>query len=546
MARFRLQSLGELARQMLFASPGVRLRQIDAAEALLHDIESAKAYPPDFIIYRITGYRPKETDGNLLTGLALRHDLGLLIEQVADSLDLRTVDLAEPVLSLDEVTERFNVTSKTIQRWRRKGLAARRFQFPDGKRRVGFLLSTVERFLRANGEQVARGGNFSQVDDVERDEILRRARRLATMCHCCRHEIARRIARTLNRSPLTILHTVKKFDDEHPDQAIFAEAAADLDPGDRLTVVRGHRRGVPIRALARRICRSRAEVYRIILEERLNRLLKKKMRFFDDPLYHQADATDVVAAIARAEALPEPATEPNRIPRDLPAYLRELYRVPLLTPGGERGLFLQHNFHKYQFISLRRRVDVASARARDLNRLDSALRRVIESRNALVAANLRLVVSVAKKHLRPGLDLMELVSEGNLILLRAVDSFDMHRGTRFSTYATLALMKGFARSVPQLMRPTRAVSADSQVLDGIEDSDRGGDVSRWIDREQVGQLLSLLNARERGVLAAHYGLDGDRGARTYEQLGAEFGLSKQRVRQIEQAALAKLRAASLN
>src|SRR5207247_260218 len=154
-------------------------------------------------------------------------------ERVSDTLNIATASLAEPVLSIDDVTERFGVTSKTIQRWRRKGLPARRFVFPDGKRRVGFLLGSVERFFATHRDQVQRGTNFSQVDDAEREEILRRARRLATMCHCCVNEISRRIARKLNRSPATVLHTIRKYDQEHAASAIFGQAAEALPEEER-------------------------------------------------------------------------------------------------------------------------------------------------------------------------------------------------------------------------------------------------------------------------------------------------------------------------
>src|SRR5439155_3353004 len=162
-----------------------RALQLASAEDLLHTIEPAKAYPLDFITFKITGYRPKQVSIEQAVGAALQHDLGLLIEQVSQTLDVATTSIAEPVLSIDQVTERFNVTSKTIQRWRRKGLPARRFLFPDGKRRVGFLISSVERFFASHREQVVAGMNFSQIDDAEREEIFRRARRLATQCGCC-------------------------------------------------------------------------------------------------------------------------------------------------------------------------------------------------------------------------------------------------------------------------------------------------------------------------------------------------------------------------
>src|SRR5688500_9692708 len=233
-AKYRIDSIAALARQMAFTPSETRAAQVASAEALLHSIDAAKAYPYDFVVFKITGYHPKVVAADLLTGLALQHDLGLLIEHVSDTLDVVAPSVPEPVLTIEDLTERFNVTSKTIQRWRRKGLPARRFVFGDGKRRVGFLLSSVERFFAGHREQVARGQNFSQVDEAERDEIVRRARRLAVYCGCCINEISRRIARKLNRSPATILHTIRKHDAEHPDAAVFALAAEGVGDEERL------------------------------------------------------------------------------------------------------------------------------------------------------------------------------------------------------------------------------------------------------------------------------------------------------------------------
>jgi hypothetical protein len=101
---------------MTFTPADTRLAQLASAEGLLHDIDAAKAYPFDFIIFRITGYHPRNVGGDLLTGIALQHDLGLLIEQLSDTLDIQTLLLDEPVLSIDDVTEKFNVTSKTFRR----------------------------------------------------------------------------------------------------------------------------------------------------------------------------------------------------------------------------------------------------------------------------------------------------------------------------------------------------------------------------------------------------------------------------------------------
>src|SRR5256885_4231902 len=205
MPRFRLDSLAQLSRQMAFAPQEVRCQQIAAAEDLLYLIDPAKAYPIEFVIFKVTGYRPRGTQQELLTGLALQHDLGLLIEQASATLEQHTRHLTEPVLCIEDVCERFNVTSKTIQRWRRKGLAARRFIYNDGKRRVGFLLRSVERFVAAHGEQVAQKANLSQVDEVELQEILRGARRLAG-CGWPVSELAPRSGPKDEHSPAVGLH----------------------------------------------------------------------------------------------------------------------------------------------------------------------------------------------------------------------------------------------------------------------------------------------------------------------------------------------------
>lgn len=545
MAKFRIDTLDDLARQLTFSPHDTRVAQVAAAEDFLHTLDPAKAYPLDFVIFRITGYHPRDVEPVLFPGLALQHDLGQLIETVYDSLNIRAADLAEPVLSIDDVTEKFNVTSKTIQRWRRRGLPARRFIFPDGKRRVGFLLSSVERFVSIHENQVAEAANFSQVDGLERDVIIRRARRMATECRCCVREITRRIARKLKRSPLTILHIIRKHDQEFPARAIFPQAAPPIDVEQKSFILKKHEKGLDLRHIAGKLCRPSSEIYRVLLEDRIERLKKRKIRFIDDPLYHQDDASLAIDSIVQQEELGHRVSaEELRVPRDLPAYLQELYRTPLLTPARERALFLKFNYHKYLFVSARRRLDPELTRRRDLDELEKHLADATAVKNDIVRANLRLVVSVARKHLRPGMSLMELISEGNITLMRAVEGFDFHKGHRFSTYATLALMKGFARTVPQMMAATRKNSGDATLLEQLPDR-RLSTVTESLTRnDEVAHLLATLDERERQVLCAHFGLNNQPAAETYDQLAQRLGLTRQRVRQIQQLAMEKLRTAA--
>ena len=316
-----------------------------------------------------------------------------MIEQVSETLEVRTVQLAEPVLSIEDVTARFNVTSKTIQRWRRRGLPARRFVFADGKRRVGFLVSSVERFFATHREQVARGTNFRR--------WTRRSGRkwfgghnVGRAVWMLRKEISRRIARKLNRSEVTIAAILKKHDEQNIGDAIFVKAADPVNETQRQRIGGAYRRGTGLKELAWKFGRPRTAIYRAIVEERLERLGKKKVKFIDDPLYHQKDAGVVVREIALTEGLPEKGRpEDGGVPKDLPPYLADLYRTPLLSAGRERALFIEFNYYKFKFVTAGES-EPGVARMGDLDALEGHWRAAVETKNEILRANLRLVVSV--------------------------------------------------------------------------------------------------------------------------------------------------------
>ena len=165
-------------------------------------------------------------------------------------------------------------------------------------------------------------------------------------------------------------------------------------------------------------------------------------------------------------------------------------------------------------------------------------------KNRIIRANLRLVVSIAKKHLGGSQTLFELISDGNVSLMRAVEKFDYSRGNRFSTYASWAIMRNFARSVPrERYRLDRLATVEEDVLDiaaGLQAYDANG-VNLPELRESIDVVLAQLTPRERTILVDHFGLQEARDHKTLEQLSHRLGISKERVRQIEIRALGKLR-----
>src|SRR5947209_8314130 len=173
---FKNPALKQLADQQIrFAPPARRLEQLSRAEKLLAEIDPARQYPYQFICYRITDFRSASYPDLLIDGQDLEHDLCMLIEGLARSTPAVPVEaVAEPVLTLEEISQRLNVSTKTISRWRERGLVGRRV-LQNGRRQVGYLKSVVDRFIAANRDRVERSGRFSQLSDEEKEDILRRA-----------------------------------------------------------------------------------------------------------------------------------------------------------------------------------------------------------------------------------------------------------------------------------------------------------------------------------------------------------------------------------
>ncbi|MET9497020.1 RNA polymerase sigma factor [Streptomyces sp. NPDC006552] len=314
------------------------------------------------------------------------------------------------------------------------------------------------------------------------------------------------------------------------------------------------------------------------------------------------------APAAGAADEPEPA-EPVRGPRadtggpssDLfRQYLREIGRIPLLTAAEEVELARCVEAGLFAEEKLTHAGDLDSRLALDLDRL-VVMGRMAKRR--LIEANLRLVVSVAKRYVGRGLTMLDLVQEGNLGLIRAVEKFDYARGYKFSTYATWWIRQAMSRALADQARTIRvpvhvvelinrvvrvqrrmlqergyeptphevAAHLDlpqervSEVLrlaqepvslhapvgeeddvalgDLIEDGDAASPVESaafLLLRQHLEAVLSTLGERERKVVQLRYGLADGR-PRTLEEIGRIFGVTRERIRQIESKTLNKLR-----
>ena len=282
-------------------------------------------------------------------------------------------------------------------------------------------------------------------------------------------------------------------------------------------------------------------------------------------------------------------------------YLKEIGKVNLLTPEEELSLakrMADGETAKEQLEEIGENIDEDSKKQIDLLIADGE-----KAKKSLAEANLRLVVSIAKRYVGKGMFFLDLIQEGNLGLMKAVDKFDYHKGYKFSTYATWWIRQAITRAIadqartiripvhmvetihkvsrlnrqylqdhgreatpdeiaemmninPDKVREIMKISLDPVSLEtpiGEEEDSHLGDFIEDVDspapaeaasytllREQLNEVLHTLTPREEHVLKLRFGLDDGR-TRTLEEVGKVFNITRERIRQIEAKALRKLR-----
>ncbi|GAC1469083.1 MAG: hypothetical protein NVSMB9_12470 [Isosphaeraceae bacterium] len=317
------------------------------------------------------------------------------------------------------------------------------------------------------------------------------------------------------------------------------------DEATKVQIYRQWRQGVAFEVLAQQHGRKPLAIERIVNEVRATRLLEQNLECMFDPSFDLPSAEKTILA-----PMPEPEKKSMRgsrakAPAGLPPYLASLYGDgPLLNRDQEAHLFRKMNYLKYRAGKLRALLDPSRARTTTLNEIERLQEEALAVKNQLIRSNLRLVVSIAKKRVGTANNFFELVSDGNMSLIRAVEKFDYSRGFKFSTYASWAIMKNFARSIPEeKTRRDRYVTGHEEMFQSAADYRAGEyacESNHRRNQEAVKGILGKLNDRERQILVSRYGIGGAH-EMTLEQLGKELGITKERVRQIESRAQEKLR-----
>ncbi len=277
------------------------------------------------------------------------------------------------------------------------------------------------------------------------------------------------------------------------------------------------------------------------LLERIRQLMERTIEFVDHPIFALDNATEQIEAMRPASVELEP--ELTQVASAI-AFIPSLVQSPLLTCEEERYWFTWMNFLKYRAEHHRQHLDLSHPDRSLIKKIDADLKQSMQVRNHIIQGNVRLIVALGRKMAGSLEQMSDLIGEGMTPLIRSVELFDISRGYRFSTYATWAVRNQMLRFLKRLrLSQENIFEVDSFSLQNIKDKSCLIDPtahSLELKVELVGRMLSTLSERERSLIAARFGLDGQP-KQSLAEIAQKIGLSRERARQIVLAALSKLR-----
>ncbi len=515
---------------------------MDAAEALIADIDPALAYPEDFITFRITGYRPDAgSEPHLVPGDAVRGDLGRFVQLLSATLELKSTRHDARAIPLGDVAQQLGVSTKTIQRYRQQGLVCHHVKFEDGQVRLACYEDALQRYITPRREQLSRAGEFSRLGTEREEAIVQSARILHAETRCSLNEAALQLAERFDRAHETVRGILRRHDQRAADP-IFREHGP-LTERDKRLIDRAVRFGVDVSVVAQRFGRSQETIWRHARSMRIGALEQLSLNWVELPTFALPDAEVVVlsSAILReglhcgpwptaALTIVEDARGQRYVLKneEIDALIAGLH---LLTRRAERG------------------IERAGSRpnAHDIDRIETDLRWVAAIRYRLLLAAMPTALRRIEQHL--GRALTDRLSEVIRVLLKlsvheilaTMVELDPSRGQNYERRVALQLDRALAR----IGLPRGAELAGVRHRDSVIIPRLFAPLEPW--RAVIGprhdlrtRLELIANDVERAVIETRWGWSGAPPC-TVKETAAIMGLSERAVVTAEMNALRTLR-----
>ena len=502
----RTECIAKLADELCFASKPTLVRHLERIDGLAPNIEAEGIYPEDWVVFRVTGYRAEIADPALIPGSALLGDLSALAERLSEAASLSAEDIGPDAHSIGSLMDRWGVSRKTIDRYRRLGLIARRIDGGKGIRTLAFLPDAVHWFEQCNADRLGRATSFSRSSDQEIRRIERWARRYRSRLGWSRSRTAAHIAQRTGRCHEGVRKILIRIDNQ-ADTPIFPEPGPPSSR-EQLFALRAYNRCIPTAAIARRTARNTPAVRRAINTARYNVLdacgIEPETRptpYDDETLtakpvisgLHVDHSTDLSQLI-----------DQMRITTPVVAYEERMrargYRELVNRAGG-----LLASLEPTKLSSIQ------------LDELETTLRWASRVKAAMLSTQLHLVLTTTENHLGGPVDSLQprratwILLEGIRVAATALERYDPNHGGRLAAPVGLALTRFVAR-LPDAAPPPTEGRASRKIIHGYEIPDWSRSIApwqQWLDPDpRIEKHLSRLDEHDQLVLTKRFGFAG--------------------------------------
>lgn len=301
------------------------------------------------------------------------------------------------------------------------------------------------------------------------------------------------------------------------------------------------RRNTPLEESRPRLPRVTANVRKraaALIEREIEYIPNEKFAGYEPGETRSSEVESALGAEQLATAVKK------RVASELGTPLARACEMPLLTAKQERALFERMNHLKFIAVQRREWLDADAPMEQVVREAELALAEAELIRNRIVGANVRLVISIVKTFADAKNPFDELASEGILSMMHAVEKFDYDRGFRFSTYATRAIRRNLYRLLVQRQKERiRCSNPTTDLALELPDERNQSAISehRWTELQyHLKRMLQQLDARERQIVRARFGMEKSGKVQTLQALARSLGVCKERVRQLEKRAIEKL------
>jgi hypothetical protein len=501
----------DLLAQVRFAPRAALLKQADNAEALAGEIEAGRQYPEDWLVFRVTGFAPDMAAPRVVVGETLLHDLSSLVEHLTDAAKLRVGDPAAAGVTADELCARWDVTRRTIERYRRAGLIARRAIDASARGRVRLVftsgaIAAFERRGRAPLAGVVPAAGMRRSKHLTAEEkaaavawaqrFLARSKGACTLNQC-----ASRLARRMGRAPASLrrLLASPRVRASH----VLPDAGERMSRRDRAFALRAQRAGVALARIAERLGVSIPGVHRVITVARVE-AMDGVVGTLSRVEIEDGSALEA-AAVASALAHPLVALDADAVRvRELVAGAGE-HESPPLSAADERAVAMAHAHLRRRVAFLLATIDRTRPDGSLVDEAETKLRRALRLKRRLLGSTVPLIRRTLRQHAedvrRPGaVDDPLLLARCLSAASAAVDAYTPSRTGRLAAPVSLAL----AREIAAHARGGGERGRVEGVL--LAMGGMGGETPGMLEMPpHVRRGVAALELHQREVLLARYG-----------------------------------------